>query len=142
MPMAKMLRAVSSLCAVVLLGSVVTHNLAAGEPEQPPRGEILWDGYGVPHVYAATVPDVVRGFGCAQIQLHAELILRKFATARGRLAEYFGAGAHGENLASDIMVRTENIPSRARRWLQAGGEGQRALLESFVSGVNDCAERA
>ncbi|MFL5333734.1 MAG: hypothetical protein ACJ8H8_11265, partial [Geminicoccaceae bacterium] len=61
--MAKMLRAVSSLCAVFLLGSVVTHNLAAGEPEQPPRGEILWDGYGVPHVYAATVPDVVRGFG-------------------------------------------------------------------------------
>ncbi|HEX4599474.1 MAG TPA: penicillin acylase family protein [Burkholderiaceae bacterium] len=103
------------------------------------HGEILWDNYGIPHVYATDIPSVIRGYGYAQMEAHAETILSNLARARGRAAEYFGAGSGDAYVQSDIQVRTFGIPGRARRWLAEGGELQRSYLEAAAAGMNEYA---
>src|SRR5688572_1671769 len=76
--------------------------------------EILWDTWGIPHIYAASDANAFKAFGYAQMASHGNLILRLYAEARGKAAEYFG-GAH---LEDDRYVRTMSIPSRAAQWYQ------------------------
>ncbi|MBL8120800.1 MAG: penicillin acylase family protein, partial [Anaerolineae bacterium] len=57
--------------------------------EQP---EILWDTWGVPHIFSPTNEGLFYAFGWAQAQNHADLILRLYGEARGRAAEYWGEG--------------------------------------------------
>ncbi len=108
--------------------------------ERAPHGQILWDKYAIPHIYGATTQDVLYGYGFAQMENHAETILRKVATARGRLAEYFGAGAGNANIASDTQIRTYDIPNRAAVWLEEGGDEQRERLSVFCDGLNGYAK--
>ena len=116
--------------------------LAAPAPAaQSGGGEILWDTYGIPHIYGPDLLTVVRGYGYAQMENQAETILTNVAAARGRSAEYFGAAANGANVAADTRVRTEGIPGRAARWLAQGGAFQRAVLDAFVAGANEYAQR-
>ncbi len=100
------------------------------------HGEIIWDKYGIPHIYGRTVEDVLYGYGFAHMENHAETILRKIATARGRLAEYFGAGPSDSNIASDTQIRTFDIPNRSVTWLKEGTEEQRRFLAIFCAGLN------
>jgi acyl-homoserine-lactone acylase len=104
--------------------------------EDAPHGEIIWDKFGIPHIYGKTTEDVLYGYGFAQMENHAETILRKVATARGRLAEYFGPGDGNSNIISDTQVRTYDIPRRAQRWLEDGTEEQRRFLRIFAAGAN------
>ena len=48
------------------------------------------------------------------MEAHAETILNNVAVARGRSAEYFGAGDGNANVITDTAVRTYGIPQRAR----------------------------
>src|SRR5262245_4320948 len=63
-------------------------------------GEILWDEFGIPHIYGPDLPTVLRGYGYAQMENHAELILQNIALARARSAEYFGPGTNNQNITS------------------------------------------
>jgi acyl-homoserine-lactone acylase len=103
--------------------------------------EIVWDEYAIPHIYGPDLLTVVQGYGYAQMENHAELILQKVAEARGRTAEYFGPGAQNANVESDIRVRTYGIPERAARWYREGGSFQRMVLQAFVSGVNEYVDK-
>ena len=40
--------------------------------------EILWDTYGIPHIYGQDVKSAFRAFGWAQMQSHGNLLLRLF----------------------------------------------------------------
>ena len=102
-------------------------------------GEILWDTYGIPHIYGPDLLTVVRGYGYAQMENHAETLLTNIAAARGRSAEYFGPGSGNANVQSDTRVRTEGIPDRAAAWLEEGGAFQRAVIDAFVAGANQYA---
>jgi acyl-homoserine-lactone acylase len=104
-------------------------------------GEIIWDEYAIPHIYGANLLSVVRGYGYAQMENHAELILQKVAEARGRAAEYFGPGTSNANVQSDILIRTYGIPERTAHWYLQGGLFQRLILQAFASGVNEYAEK-
>jgi acyl-homoserine-lactone acylase len=125
-------------CAATLLFlSACAASGAASESDG--HGEILWDNYGIPHVYADDIPSVIRGYGYAQMEAQAETLLSNLAQARGRAAEYFGAGVGDAYVQSDIQVRTFGIPDRARRWLAEGGELQRHYLEAVAAGMNEYA---
>src|SRR5207237_1354928 len=104
-------------------------------------GEILWDEFGIPHIYGPDLLTVVRGYGHAQMENHAELILQKVAEARGRTAEYFGAAPQNANVEHDIQIRTYGIPDRAARWYREGGLFQKLVLQAFASGVNAYARK-
>ena len=100
------------------------------------RTEILWDSWGVPHVYGRDAEGLFRAFGWAQMQSHGDLILRLYGQARGRSAEYFGE----KYLESDRYVRTMGIPARAREWYEAQNPTMRGYLDAFAAGINTYAK--
>ena len=54
------------------------------------KNEILWDKYGVPHIYGKDAAAVFYGYGYAQALSHADEILRLYGESRGKGAEYWG----------------------------------------------------
>jgi len=85
------------------------------DAEVPARTEILWDTWGVPHIYAPTADSLFFAHGWAQMEAHGDLVLRLYGEARGRAAEYWGA----DHLASDRRVRTLDCPSAGRHgWMR------------------------
>ncbi len=126
-------------CVAAVTLSLAMASAGAAESSAQSGGEILWDTYGIPHIYGPDLLTVVRGYGYAQMENQAETLLTNVAAARGRLAEYFGPGDGNANVQSDTRVRTEGIPDRAAAWLQEGGDFQRAVIEAFVEGANEYA---
>lgn len=94
--------------------------------------EILWDSYGVPHIYAANRQGIAYAFGWAQMRNHADLMLRLVAQARGRAIEYLGA----DYVDEDRWVWTLDLPAHAERLLDAQPPDMRAHLDAFVAGIN------
>lgn len=104
---------------------------AAGE------AEILWDTWGVPHIYASDAESLFYANGWAQTRARGDLMLRLYGESRGRAAEYWGE----EKLELDRWVRTVGIPSRAQRWYEAQEEPFKSYLDAFAQGVNDYAQQ-
>ena len=96
------------------------------------RAEILWDSWGIPHIYSDTDEDLFYAFGRAQARSHGDLILRLYGQARGRGAEYWGA----RYLAGDRWVRTMGVPERAKDWYEAQGSAWKRNLDAFADGIN------
>src|SRR3982751_6328842 len=91
-------------CAVLLL--LASSLLFAG-----PKGvEILWDKFGVAHVYAKDAGGLFFGYGYAQMQSHGNLILKLYGESRGRASEYWGE----KNLELDRWVATNDGAERGR----------------------------
>src|SRR5678815_1761455 len=95
--------------------------------------EILWDRWGVPHIYGANGAELFRGFGYAQMESHANLLLKFYGQARGRGAEYWGGDL---NLDEDRYVRRMGIPARAKAWYDAQTPEFKANLDAYADGVN------
>lgn len=98
--------------------------------------ELLWDSWGVPHIFARNDDDLFRAFGWAQMQSHGDLILRMYGQARGRASEYWGR----DYLNSDRWVLTNSIPQRARAWYTAQTPSFRRNLDAFARGINEYAK--
>ena len=98
--------------------------------------EILWDRYGVPHIFAPDHAALFKAYGYAQMEAHAELLVRLYAQARGRAAEFYGA----EYLASDTWVRTNGLPDTAKQWAKGQSADFAPLIESFARGLNQWAD--
>jgi acyl-homoserine-lactone acylase len=94
--------------------------------------EILWDNYGVPHIYGIDNQGAFQAFGWAQMQSHGNLILRLYGQARGKAAEYWGE----DYLESDKWVVTMGIPQRAKTWYQEQNPDFRSYLDAFATGIN------
>jgi acyl-homoserine-lactone acylase len=94
--------------------------------------EVLWDRYGVGHVYARSVTDLFYGFGWAQAHSHGDLLARLYAEARGRAAEYYGV----DELKNDRWMAINDVPGRAQRWLAQQSPAFRANLEAFAAGIS------
>jgi acyl-homoserine-lactone acylase len=94
--------------------------------------EILWDNYGVPHVYGIDNQSTFQAFGWAQMHSHGNLILRLYGQARGRAAEYWGE----DYLESDRWVVTMGIPQRATTWYKQQNATFRSYLDAFAAGIN------
>jgi acyl-homoserine-lactone acylase len=113
------------------------------QPPQPmeaatvdPRVELLWDEWGVPHIFADDAAALFYASGWAMMHSHTDLVLRLYGQARGRAAEYWGE----RYVDSDVWVRTNGIPARAERWLDEQAPHARAYIESFIAGMNSYVE--
>ncbi|MEP7380387.1 MAG: acylase [Gemmatimonadota bacterium] len=108
--------------------------IAACRSAAPDAGatEILWDSWGVPHIYAPTDVQAFKAFGYAQMEAHGDLLLKLYGEARGRSAEYWGESS----LPTDRFVRTMGIPARAIQWYDALPPATRADVDAFVAGIN------
>ena len=94
--------------------------------------EVLRDGYGIPHLRAASTGDAWFALGVVHAQdrlFQMELTRRR---ALGRAAEWLGPAA----AEADILARRLGMEAACRRDHAALGEAARAMLESYAAGVN------
>ena len=117
-------------CALVLL--LVTASGGAVALPSTKGAEILWDRWGIPHITAADHPGLFYAYGYAQMEAHSELLLRLYAQARGRGAEFYGESY----VMADRWVRTNGIPERAREWAKGQSSEFGPLIVAFVAGLN------
>src|SRR5262245_24595828 len=93
--------------------------------------EILWDKYGVPHIFARDYPSLFQAYGYAQMEAHSELLIRLYAQARGRGAEFYGE----QYLNSDRWVRTNGLPDTAKKWAAGQSPEFAPLITAFAKGL-------
>jgi acyl-homoserine-lactone acylase len=117
------------LLCVLLLASAAS---AAGR-----NVEILWDKFGVAHVYAKNAEGMFFGYGYAQMQSHANLILKLYGESRGRGAEYWGE----KGLALDKWVRVNEISGRSEKWFALQTPEFQKYLTAFADGMNEYATK-
>ena len=121
----------------LLLGAAAFAALSLPAGSAPARaaggghGEILWDTFGVPHVFGADEAGVFYGFGYAQVKSHANLVLRLYGQAQGRAAEYWGEGYAD----SDRWVLSNGIHERAEKWYGQQTPQFRKDLDAFAAGM-------
>jgi acyl-homoserine-lactone acylase len=117
---------------------VVAALLVSVRPFAAGNAEILWDRYGVPHIYAGDRRAMFYAHGWAQMRNHADLLLRLYGESRGRAAEYWGGDA---NLELDRWVQLNGVPQRARNWYDAQDPEFRTYLDEFARGINEFAAK-
>ena len=100
---------------------------------QQSNASILWDNYGVPHIYGKTTSSMYYAFGWAQMHNHANLILQLYGVARGRAAEYWGSYF----LKQDKMVQEFDLPDLAKKIYDKQHSEYRSYVDAFVKGMND-----
>lgn len=121
---------------VILVAAAVIGGTPPGEEQGDKRTEILWDKWGVPHIYSSDPDSLMYAFGWAQMRAHGNRVLRLYGEARGRAAEYWGS----KHLASDRRVRTLELPEHGRQWAEAQTAPFKGYMEAFVAGMNAYAE--
>jgi acyl-homoserine-lactone acylase len=121
-------RIVSLLMSFILV--LLLNNWIQAAPQT--GTQILWDTYGIPHIYGENSKSLFYAFGWAQMQSHGNLILRLYGQARGQAAEFWGE----DYLESDRWVQTMGIPNRANAWYESQNPIFRNYLDAFVGGMN------
>lgn len=121
---------------VFLVATLLAGVACAPAPTAPvPTGkgaEILWDSYGVPHIYARDRQALAYAFGWAQMRNHSDLLLRLYLQGRGRASELLGKAY----VDDDKWVWTLGIPDRAARDYALQSPEMHAHIEAFVAGIN------
>ena len=122
-----------SRAALWLALALLTFTAVPSTAAVPEKGtEILWDRYGIPHIFAPDHASLFYAYGYAQMEAHSELLVRLYAQARGRGAEFYGDAY----LASDRWVRTNGIPQKGAAWASEQTSEFRPLIAAFASGLN------
>jgi acyl-homoserine-lactone acylase len=102
----------------------------------PTPTEILWDTWGVPHIYAETEEDLFYALGWAQMQNHGNLILENYGKSRGCAAEYWGE----QFLDLDRYAWTIGAQVLAEKTYQEASRKELAEIDAFAEGMNTYAE--
>ena len=118
--------------AALMLGACTSAPAPEAQKAAATSTEILWDRYGVPHIFAPDHPSLFQAYGYAQMEAHAELLVRLYAQARGRGAEFYGT----QYLESDRWVRTNGLPDTAKQWAAGQSAGFAPLIQAFAKGLN------
>lgn len=120
------------VCAVAALNG---SDAAFEETQAPRNNEILWDRYGVPHIYGRDPAAVFYGYGYAQAQSHGDEILRLYGEARGKGAEYWGEKYED----TTVWLLKNETPQRSQAWYDQQEPRFKANLDAFARGMNDYA---
>jgi acyl-homoserine-lactone acylase len=126
----KMLQRIPATLALFAAAFAVAGPAPAATPAK--GTEILWDRFGIPHIFAPDHASLFYAYGYAQMEAHSELLVRLYTQARGRGAELYGE----EYLESDRWVRLNGVPERARQWAAQQSPEFAPLLAAFVEGLN------
>jgi acyl-homoserine-lactone acylase len=101
------------------------------------KSEILWDTYGVPHIFASTTEEMFYAHGYAQMHNQGDLLMSLYGESRGRGAEYWGES----KLFLDRWLHTNGVPARAQAWYNAQTPEFKKYLDAFARGINDHAKK-
>lgn len=99
----------------------------------PDSTQIIWDNWGVPHIYAQNNNELMYSFGWAQMQSHANTIITNFGRSRGKGAEYWGESF----VENDMLVANLAFERLARMWYNFQTSEFKDYTNNFVQGMND-----
>jgi len=116
----------------ILLLIVLSSMMSFCQQNSPNETEILWDTYGVPHIYATNEHDLYKAYGWAQMKNHGDLILRIYGESRGKSAEYWGTG-----YKRDKILHLMNLPTTAVKTYDNLNVKEKLVIEAFTQGIND-----
>ena len=127
------LRRLLSFALILLTGTT-----ALAQPAYKPQhgSEILWDKWGVPHIFAKSTLDLFFLYGYAQTEAHGDLLMHVMAGSRGKSSAIYGPGEGDRNLKTDRWVLLNEVPQRAQLWLGQQTPEFRAYLDAFAAGIN------
>ena len=118
------------LTLVLLLALSFILSTSAQETQET---EILWDTWGVPHIFAPDDESLFYAFGWAQAHNHGDLILHLYGEARGKASEYWGV----DWVEQDKLMHTLWIPEQGRASYRAQSPEWQENLDAFAQGIND-----
>ncbi|WP_435623397.1 penicillin acylase family protein [Flagellimonas sp.] len=107
------------------------------------KDEILWDSYGVPHIYASSDSNLYYMAGWAQMKNHGDLILKLYGEARGVSAELWGDGfevnknMHHLGIIDQLETSYENLAPKYQQMLSSFADGVNAYTERHRSSLNE-----
>ncbi len=134
----RLLRSAATFALGSTLGLGSALSASAQTPAYKPQhgSEILWDKWGVPHIFAKSTRDMFYLYGYAQTEAHAELMMQVMAGSRGRSSEIYGPGEGDRNLKTDRWVWLNEVPKRSDLWLSRQTPAFRGYMEAFAAGIN------
>ena len=118
---------------LALIAALVLLAISNAFSQSPTATELIWDEWGVPHVYAGTTRGAAYALGRAQIEAHGQGIAVGYLMARGEAAACMGS----DMLDLDRRMHILDVPGRAARWLNIQSTEPRDMLEAFATGMND-----
>ena len=130
-----LLRARVGLVLTLALLTASTEPRAAAAPAK--GTEILWDTFGIPHIFAPDHPSLFHAYGYAQMEGHAELLVRLYAQARGRAARVLRRLVPGER---PLGADDRHPRKRPRQWAAQQTPEFGALIRAFADGLNAWAD--
>lgn len=117
-----------------LLLFMLLASCAAKHPDE--QNEILWDTWGIPHIYATHDSTLYQMMGWAQMRNHGDLVLKLMGEARARSAEYWGRDLERDQQLHQLGL----IDAADRAFKNLSGE-DRVVVEAFAKGINAYAEK-
>ena len=103
----------------------------------PDHIEIIRDNYGVPHIYAATDPEVAYGFAWAQAEDHFKLIQEGYLAGNGLLGKLIGLKGAGADFLTQLIQSEETVD----KYYNTLDKKFIALAEAFAAGLNAYAKK-
>ena len=80
--------------------------------------EILWDRYGVAHIFAPDHASLFYAYGYAQMEAHSALLIRLYQQSRGRAAGFTenNTSSLTSGFASTVSPRARSNGQYSSRW--------------------------
>lgn len=120
----------------VLLATCILLTTSISQAGKPPgKAEIMWDTYGIPHIYGESQEAMYYAFGWAQMHNHGNLLLLLYGQSRGRAAEYWGE----RYLQLDKKINLFNIPALGASHYATQPKEYKPMIDAFVQGINEYA---
>ena len=103
----------------------------------PDNIEIVRDDLGVPHIYAATDPEVAYGFAWVQAEDHFKLIQEAYLAGNGLLGKLIGLRGAGADFLTQLIQSEETV----NEYYDTLDKKFIALVDGFVGGLNAFAKK-
>ena len=121
---------------LIVVSAIILHSCSAEITPKIQESEILWDTWGVPHIYATDESDLYYLMGWAQMHSHGNLLMKLYAEARGEAPKYLGESA----LELTNKLYTLGIPDLAKSHYDNLYDEEKSVIADFVNGINAYAE--
>ena len=96
------------------------------------QAKIDWDEWGIPHITATNEKDLFFAQGWAEMQAHANLVLKVYGTARGKAAAYWGPQFE----TSDLLIHNLNFLQITLSFQKSQDPELKQIIRSFTDGMN------
>ena len=122
---------------IVLLLIISIFNFKSFCQINPDHIEIVRDGYGVPHIYAATDAAVAYGFAWAQAEDHFKLMQEAYLAGNGLLGKLIGKKGIGADFLTQLIQSEKTVNEK----FHTLGDDFNAVLQGFTDGLNAFAKK-